>query len=175
MRKTADLLSAAEVALYPVAAEGLASDSVYEANGEEIGSARPSRATRDHVQRLQSGQLNCNLNQATMDEFAQDTGGKAYYNTNGLSDALTRVVNNGARYYSLSYDPSNTTMDGKYRRIQVRLINAKGTLAYRRGYYADDLGTILAAALDPDGSHFYCRSRPRSACRGWHNSAARRR
>ena len=150
VRKTADLLSAAQVALYPVAAEGLASDSVYEANGEEIGSARPSRATRDHVQRLQSGQLNRNLNQATMDELAQDTGGKAYYNTNGLSDALTRVVNNGARYYSLSYDPSNTTMDGKYRRIQVRLINAKGTLAYRRGYYADDLGTILAAGQKPE-------------------------
>jgi len=150
LRQTADLLSAGQVALYPVAAEGLASDSVYEANGEEIGSVRPSLATRDQVRRLQSGQSDRNLNQATMDELAKDTGGKAYYNTNGLADALARVIYNGARYYTLTYEPGNTAMDGKYRRIQVRLINAKGTLAYRRGYYADDLETILAAGQKPD-------------------------
>lgn len=150
LRKTADLLSAGEVALYPVAAEGLANDSVYEANGEEIGGARPSMAAQDQVAQLQSSETNRDLNQATMDEMARDTGGQAYYNTNGLSDALSRVIYNGARYYSLTYEPGNTAMDGKYRRIQVGLVNAKGTLAYRRGYYADDLETILTAGRKPD-------------------------
>jgi hypothetical protein len=152
VRKTADLLAAGQVSLYPVAAEGLAPDSAFEVNGEEIGNARPSMATKDQVQQLQSGQSNRDLNHATMDELAKDTGGKAYYNTNGLSDALGQVINNGARYYSLTYEPSNTAMDGKYRRIQVRLINAKGTLAYRRGYYADNLAIALAAGqrLDTD-------------------------
>jgi VWFA-related protein len=150
LRKTADLLSADQVALYPVAAEGLASDLVYQANGEELGSKRPSLSTRDQIQRLQSGQSNRSSNQSTMDELAKDTGGKAYYNTNGLSDALARVIDNGTHYYSLTYEPGNPATDGKYRHIQVRLIKAKGTLAYRRGYYADDLGTILAAGQKPE-------------------------
>jgi len=85
-----------------------------------------------------------------MDELAKETGGEAFYNTNGLNDVLSRVVNNGTRYYSLSYTPSNMKMDGKYRRIQVRLLNGRDTLAYRRGYYADDLETALAAGQKPD-------------------------
>jgi hypothetical protein len=85
-----------------------------------------------------------------MDELARDTGGQAYYNSNGLSEALTRVINNGARYYSLAYSPSNQTMDGKFRRIQVKLLNSKDSVAYRRGYYADDLQTALSSGQKPD-------------------------
>ncbi len=85
-----------------------------------------------------------------MDELAKDTGGQAFYNTNGFNDALTRVVNNGTRYYSLAYSPSNPKMDGKYRRIQVKLLKGKDTLAYRRGYYADDLEAVLATGQKPE-------------------------
>jgi hypothetical protein len=85
-----------------------------------------------------------------MEDLAKDTGGQAFYNTNGLNDALARVVNNGTRYYSLAYSPNNPTMDGKFRHIQVKLLKGKGTLAYRRGYFADDLGSALAAGQKPD-------------------------
>jgi len=150
IRKTADLLTAGQVALYPVAAEGLASDAAFEANGGEIGQKRPSLAMRDQVKQLQAGEADRDLNRNSMEELAKDTGGQAFYNTNGLNDVLTRVVNNGTRYYSLAYTPSNANMDGKYRRIQVKLLKGKDTLAYRRGYYADDLETALAAGLKPD-------------------------
>jgi hypothetical protein len=85
-----------------------------------------------------------------MQELAKDTGGQAFYNTNGLNDALARVIDNGTRYYSLSYSPSNAATDGKYRRIQLKLVNSKYNLAYRRGYYADDLGSALAVDQKPD-------------------------
>ena len=150
IRKTADLLTAGEVAIYPIAAEGLATDSAYEANAKELGQKRPSMSSRDHVRGLQAGETNRDLNHSSMDELAEETGGKAFYNTNGLNDALTRVVNNGSRYYSLAYSSTNPKMDGKYRRIQVKLLKSKDTLAYRRGYYADDLETTLAAGIKPD-------------------------
>ena len=150
IRKTADLLTAGQVALYPIAAEGLAADAAFEANGKEIGEKRPSLAMRDQVRNLQTGETARDLNHTSMEDLAKDTGGQAFYNSNGLSDALTRVVNNGARYYSLAYSPSNPKMDGKYRRIQVKLTKGKDTLAYRRGYYADDLDTTLAAGQKPD-------------------------
>ena len=151
LRKTADLLSAGRVALYPVAAQGLATDAVYQVNGEEIArGARPSEVIQDQAEQMRTGQQNRNWNYATMDDLAKDTGGTAYYNTNGLSEALGRVIYSGARYYSLTYAPSNARMDGKYRRIQVRLIKTKAALAYRRGYYADELGTAVAAGQKPD-------------------------
>jgi VWFA-related protein len=149
IRKTTDLLTAGQVALYPIGAEGLAPDKAFEANAQEIGEKRPSLAMRDQVKHLQTGEVARDSNHSSMDQLAKDTGGQAFYNTNGLNDALTRVVNNGTRY-SLAYTPSNSVMDGKYRRIQVKLLKGKDNLAYRRGYYADDLQTVLAAGQKPD-------------------------
>ena len=150
IRKTADMLAAGQVAIYPIAAEGLAPDTVYEANGKEIGQKRPSLSSRDQIQQMQAGAADRDSNHRAMDELAKDTGGQAFYNTNALNPALARVINNGTRYYSLSYSPANTTMDGKYRRIQVKLLNGKHTLAYRRGYYADDLATATATGQKSD-------------------------
>ncbi len=62
IRKTADLLTASEMAIYPVAAEGLAADKVYEANAKEIGGKRPSLAIRDQVKQMQTGDASRDLN-----------------------------------------------------------------------------------------------------------------
>ena len=151
IRKTADLLAASQVAIYPIAAEGLATDAgTFQANGQEVGQKRGSIAMQDQIQQLQTGSLDRDSNHAAMEELAKDTGGQAFYNTNGLNGALARVINNGSRYYSLTYAPTNTTMDGRFRRIQVKLAKGKDTLAYRRGYYADDLETALTAGQKPD-------------------------
>lgn len=150
IRKTSDLLSAGQVALYPIAAEGLAVDTAFQANGQEIGQKRGSIAMQDQVRQLRAGGVDRDSSHAAMEQLAQDTGGKAFNNTNGLNDALARVVNNGTRYYSLTYVPTNGTMDGKFRRIQVKLVNGKDALAYRRGYYADNLETVLTAGQKAD-------------------------
>jgi VWFA-related protein len=146
IRKTSDLLAASQIAIYPIAAEGLISDSAFQTNNQEIGERRGSLAMQDTIQQMNNDSVDRDSSHASMEEMAKDTGGKAFYNTNGLSDALTRVVNNGSRFYSLTYSPANPRMDGKFRRIQVKMLNGKYTLAYRRGYYADDRSTFLAAA-----------------------------
>lgn len=146
IRKTSDMLAASNVAIYPIAAEGLISETAFQANNQEIGQRRGSLAMQDTVQQMANDSVDRDSSHAAMEEMAKDTGGKAFYNTNGLSDALSRVVSNGSRYYSLTYSPSNPVMDGKFRRIQVRALNGKYSLAYRRGYYADDLATTQATA-----------------------------
>jgi hypothetical protein len=82
--------------------------------------------------------------------LARDTGGQAFYNTNGLNDALTRVLNNGTRYYTLAYTPTDKNMDGKFRRIRVDLPSGKYKLAYRRGYYAEEPGDAQVAGEKAD-------------------------
>jgi len=146
IRKTTGLLAAAQVALYPIAAEGLVSQAMFQTDGREIGTTRISVAAQTATQQSRVTGMDLDSTHAAMEQLAKDTGGQAFYNTNGLGDALGRVVTNGSRYYSLAYSPANAKMDGSYRRIQVKLISAKGTLAYRRGYYADDVTASLSPA-----------------------------
>jgi VWFA-related protein len=133
MQKTASLLTAAQVAIYPIAAEGLVSDALYEANGAKIGETRASQMNQDL-----SDTRDRNSNYFSMEVLAEGTGGKAFYNTNGLKDALARAINYGSHYYTLTYTPTDKKADGKYRRIQVKLSDSRYKLAYRRGYYADN-------------------------------------
>jgi len=146
IRKTTDLLTTAHVALYPVAAEGLVSDTAFQVNNREISEKRGTISMQDTIQQSNAATSDLDASHASMEQLAKDTGGQAFYNTNGLSDALTRVVNNGSRFYTLAYVPTNANLDGKYRHIVVKLANGKDSLAYRRGYYADDLSTALSAS-----------------------------
>jgi len=154
IRRTADLLTGAQVAIYPVAAEGLATDTAFQTNGSEIGEKRGTIAMQDTIRQSQAQSVDRDSRMAAIDQIAKETGGQAFFNTNGLGDALSRVVNNGSHYYSLAYSPAEGNMDGKFRRIQVKLRNGKYNLAYRRGYYADDLGTMLTAGEKLDADPF---------------------
>ncbi len=139
IRKTTNLLATAQISLYPIGAEGLTSDVAFQANNREITQRRGNLSMQDTLQQSRKAAIDLDASHTSMEQLAKDTGGLAIYNTNGLNDALTRVVNNGSHYYSLSYSPTNTNMDGKYRHIQVKLVSRKETLAYRRGYYAEDV------------------------------------
>jgi len=166
VRRTDALLAEAQVAVYPLAAEGVTTGSLYDAgqrsgavvSGQMGAQATPGAlatqppaylATVEATNSVKYDALQRNANHTTMDEVARDTGGEAIYNTNGLNDALARVVDDGSYYYTLSYTPTNTATDGRFRKIQVKLTNGNDKLAYRRGYYAADAKTLRAADAKP--------------------------
>jgi hypothetical protein len=81
-----------------------------------------------------------------MDVIAKETGGAAIYNTNGLSNAIERVIEHGSYFYTLTYTTTNLDTDGRFRKISVKLANRSGDqLAYRQGYFADEAKTTAAA------------------------------
>jgi VWFA-related protein len=155
---TVNLLTAARIALYPVSARGLMDDRTTNADSGDSSMAwnpyQESPALR--------------ANTAMMDQLAANTGGHAIYTTNDLTGALTRNIRNGAQYYTLAYSPTNEKADGKFRRIEVKLVEGKYKLAYRRGYYAnadpanapetttDPLAPLLANGL-PDATQIVYR------------------
>ncbi len=155
--KAANMLAAAQIAIYPIGAEGVEIDPHYDMSGPQppkiAGVKVEQQMTQYQVADLQGGQTQRNSGHAAMDKLARDTGGEAYYNTNGFNDALDHVLNNGTHYYTLTYSPTNRTMDGGFRNIEVKLTGGKYHLAYRRGYYATDAETRPAvqskAAGDP--------------------------
>ncbi|HEY1800944.1 MAG TPA: VWA domain-containing protein [Terriglobales bacterium] len=138
IRQTADLLTPEQVAIYPISATGLEGNAAY----EEGHSTSPQQQEED----LREESETRAANQSAMEELARDTGGHAFYNTNGLGDAMVNAVNDGTWYYTLTYTPADKKMNGKYRSIQVKLPDNKYKLAYRRGYYAEDAKT--AAPVD---------------------------
>ncbi|HMD77876.1 MAG TPA: VWA domain-containing protein [Terracidiphilus sp.] len=139
VKKTADLMTVSRVAVYPVAAEGMMNDHWMEA--DSAGSGRASGSLMREV----SGENSARADEIeAMKQLADDTGGKAFYNTNDLNAAMQRAIDDGSHYYTLVYSPTNKKMDGKYRRIEVKLTAGKYKLAYRRGYNADDTATAEA-------------------------------
>lgn len=131
LREASDLLTVGQVAVYPVDIAGLTTDPSFDASQFYRSPGELSTAHSNFI-------LEIGAEQATMDQIAEDTGGHAFYNTNGLSDAIATSTEDGANYYTLSYAPSNTRFDGRVRRIHVRLTQAGYHLAYRRSYLADD-------------------------------------
>ena len=138
VRKTANELTKARVAIYPVGAEGLAPDSLYDTSAPPLKVTSAAQATQVQVSQLHSDSLQRTGRQAAMDEFAKGTGGIAFYNTNGFDGALEQAIHDGKRYYTLGYVPTNKEMDGKYRRIQVKLTKGHSKLSYRQGYNAEE-------------------------------------
>lgn len=136
VQKTSDLLTAAQVAIYPVSALGVLSDPTFDAS--KLGGSR-----RELEARLST-------NQIAMETIAEETGGRAFYSTNALSDAVRDAVGNGSRYYTLAYSPTNGKTDGKFRRIQVNVGDANYKLSYRRGYFADQPGDERASQQGAD-------------------------
>ena len=74
----------------------------------------------------------------TMDKLADQTGGHAYYNTNGLAESAADALDSGSNYYTLTYTPTNQALDTRFRTITVKVSQPNLHLTYRNGYYAVD-------------------------------------
>ena len=147
-RETTNLLNRAQVAVYPVEVSNPKTVPALDAaNSGQKDGGNPT-AVSDDAAKLNSGQA---AEHTTMEQLADDTGGHAYYNTNGLADAIARAMDSGSNYYTLTYDPSNPKWKGEYRKIQVNLTGTLATrgiqLAYRHGYYADEPNQTPTTAI----------------------------
>jgi VWFA-related protein len=144
-RETTDLLTASQVAVYPVDARGLmVSPNLSAANSNGKYGRNPAAFAKDETKFFQQTASE----HATMLAMAEQTGGHAFINTNGLAQAVATAVNSGSNYYTLTYSPSDSSYNGKFRKIKVNLEQQGANLAYRRGYYAVDTSASkqLAAA-----------------------------
>jgi len=68
--------------------------------------------------------------------LANETGGRYYQNMDTFEPALRRIGQENRRYYLLTYTPSNTDNDGKFRSIAVRVDRPDVEVVARRGYFA---------------------------------------
>jgi VWFA-related protein len=134
----ADALIDAQIAVYPVDARGLVPSSVFDAAStgrDRFGRTMNGPRTGAAIS-IESAQLQAV--HGTMQDMAERTGGKAFYNRNDIDRAIDKSIEDGSTYYTLAYYPENKDWNGKFRKIQVKVSRSGIKLRHRLGYYAVD-------------------------------------
>jgi VWFA-related protein len=132
----ADLLAQSHVAVYAVDIRGIQNSSY------NAGSNRQRTVVgfnQQFASDLAEQSAERDNEHGSMEQVARETGGHAFYNTNGLEDAMVTATQLGGTYYTLSWSPTNQVYDGKLRRIRVAVPGGYH-LEYRRSYYAVEPG-----------------------------------
>ena len=153
--EAAESLTDAQVAIYPVDARGLVNYSVFSADstgrdkfGRSLG--RPGRMQ----QQMSKEAADIQNAHGAMQELAERTGGKAFYNRNDIDVAIRKSINDGSTYYTLGYYPENKNWNGKFRKIHVKVPRQGVKLRHRLGYYAQDPQRATEAAQKHQASIF---------------------
>lgn len=132
----------ANITVYPVDAAGLRVHSEDARLGRNVGVAG-SQAVGD--ERRAEGGWTKDLEQqeqmlssrpgAVLGRLAKETGGFLLENTNNLAAGVARMQQERTTYYLLAYQPVKA-MDGKFRRVNVKVKRPKATVRARPGYLA---------------------------------------
>ena len=87
-----------------------------------------------------------------LQDLAEETGGRAFfpYHVDDLDQSFQDIGDELRNQYSITYNPTNFTPNGKYHRIKVEVLNHNGyEVQARRGYYARS--NALDQAPPPQG------------------------
>ena len=122
------------VAFYPIDARGL----VASAPAGDASSAA-SRGTSTLTGRQQQSQRDSfNSSQETLFTLAEDTGGKLFADDNDLALGMGKARDDISSYYIIGYYSTNPKMDGKFRRVEVKLAkDIQAKIDFRSGYFGE--------------------------------------
>ena len=152
LQKTASLLAATQIAVYPIDVRGVAYTG---ADG-----AAPSQdvfGPRGGDYDTRSGQAEELAEvRETMLHMAHLTGGHAYFNNNDLTGQIQDAVQLNSSYYTLAYRPDNQDWNGKFRKVSVKASPPNVKVQCRPGYYAvadpfgaPDIDRTFSLAMQP--------------------------
>jgi Ca-activated chloride channel family protein len=103
--------------------------------------------TLDDPSKERSGNRKYHLTEGdkVLQDLAEETGGRAFYpyHVDDLDQSFQDIGDELRNQYSIAYNPTNHSLDGRYHKIKIEMPDHKGYQARaRRGYFArnnDDL------------------------------------
>jgi VWFA-related protein len=123
-KETKRALEDANVAIYPVLTAGLRGMLAFSALQSDPGIA--AGIAEGKIERAKTA----------MRLLAEQTGGRAYYDTNGIATAIADAAQDGRYAYTLGFRPDHDRWDGRFRSIRVRVDRRGVRVRTRRGYHA---------------------------------------
>ena len=122
-------LNDADIAVYPVDARGLlALPKIMTA--QSSGIIKPTRVGSQALPPLSLTPAGMN----TMQVMAENTGGRAFYNTNDLEHAIRDAVDDSEVTYTLGFYAD--TLDSEFHKLKVVVDRKHVEVRYRKGYLA---------------------------------------
>ncbi|QNI37818.1 VWA domain-containing protein [Edaphobacter albus] len=132
MRAATNAAVRANMAIYSVDSRGL--QALPPVGDASKGSLRGTTAYSGGA--MQS-QLDSNFgSQEVLGTLSSDTGGKAFFDSNDFAPAFQQIQNDTEAYYIVGFRSTNTTHDGSYRKLTIKVNRNDIKLDYRPGYYA---------------------------------------
>ncbi len=143
LRATVDAAIRSGVSFWPIDARGLVAsapigDATQGSPGNEgMYSGKAAQTMSDAFERSQD----------TLFSLAGDTGGKALFDNNDLTQGIRNAQHAITNYYVLEYYTTNIAQNGHFRHVKVTVNdNETASLNYREGYYAEKEFTHFTAA-----------------------------
>lgn len=131
VKRAAQALTDADVAVYPVDARGLVgADSTAAGTAFSDVVTDPTDPDTHVPTRAPPETFD------TMRMLAEGTGGKAFYGTNNIAGAIGHAMDDARVTYTLAYYPSKTKWDGSFHEIKVKVASPGAEVRARKGYFA---------------------------------------
>jgi VWFA-related protein len=142
----ASSLTDAQIAVYPVDPRGMDTEQLFDpaTRGKSNPFSEGAALGRESNLRFSS--------QQSMQDLAQNTGGKVCLNNNDLSECVKRAIEDSSSYYELTYYPTDKNWHGEFRKISVKTTRPGVQLSFREGYFARESDATISAkdAKDTD-------------------------
>lgn len=143
LHATIDAAVRAGVSFWPVDARGLVA-------GAPLGDATqgsPGNSGMYSGTAAQAVAQQFQQSQDTMYSLGADTGGKALFDNNDLTQGILQAQKAVQDYYIIGYYTTNSAQNGHFRRVRIGVDSALAAkLDYREGYYANKVFTKFTAA-----------------------------
>ncbi|SDF68966.1 VWA domain-containing protein [Terriglobus roseus] len=140
MQQTQNLLASSQISVYPVDPRGVpVRPSQLPGNdllASDLAAQQRMNGSRSFSPQDKEYDNSVFQEHVSMEQLADATGGKAFFNTNDIAQGMKQAIDDGTRFYTLSYTPPLSVKPGQFRDIEVS-VRGKGLhLAYRHGYFA---------------------------------------
>jgi VWFA-related protein len=130
----ARILVPAQIAAYPVDARGLLPRAVPSSANDVV--AKGSELSSVLGLDKSPAQTDQPIGVDTMQKIAEDTGGRAFVNTNDVTGAIRKAVEDSDVTYTLGFYIDPISLDDKFHELKVEVRRSGLNVRYPKGYFA---------------------------------------
>lgn len=148
IKRLTDLSNRASVTIYTQDAKGLSFSGLTVQDS-------PATNPRSLYEGLNNRTLEIKDKQEGLALLAEQTGGRAVFNTNDLSKGLDKMLEDTKGFYLIGYQPNSETFDSKMRRFNKLTVHVKTeglNVLYRSGFFGiadEDIPRTVAKEETP--------------------------
>jgi VWFA-related protein len=141
-------LTAAQISVYPVDVRGLVNTSpLGDASRSHVASGAGLMRQINNRSWLQESSID------TLNQFAEMTGGKAFYNTNDLASSFKRAADDASSYYLASYYLDTHNNRAGWRNLKVKVDKKDTDVRARKGFFVTNATIHLESSRTTDLSY----------------------